>query len=67
MPIYEFYCHDCHISFDKLVRMGQPEGSIQCSECTSVNVKKKLSLFSSRVGPSGSSTNAAASCSPGSL
>ncbi len=67
MPIYEFYCRDCGQSFDKLVRLSQSEAEIHCTDCSSNNVKKKLSLISSRVKTSSSSTTAAASCSPGGL
>jgi putative FmdB family regulatory protein len=67
MPIYEFYCRDCGVSFDKLVRLSQSEGEIQCTECRGNNIKKKLSLISSRLKTSSGSATAGASCSPGGL
>ncbi len=68
MPIYEFDCHTCGNSFDKLVRMsGLSE--VTCPACASSEVKKKVSLFSSH-GSARAATSAvssAASCSPGGL
>ena len=68
MPIYEFDCHDCGESFDKLVRMNGVS-EVTCPSCTSHDVKKKLSLFSSQVngGTRGSVSSAPASCAPGGL
>ena len=69
MPIYEFDCDSCGSSFDKLVRSMSTVSEVTCPTCSSSNIKKKVSLFSSR----GSSRSAAstisnaASCAPGGL
>lgn len=69
MPIYEFDCQSCGNEFDKLVRTMSAVSTVTCPSCESSHIKKKMSLFSSRVGnhSSASATNAAASCSPGGL
>ena len=68
MPIYEFDCKECGSSFDKLVRSAAAIGEVTCPGCDSPDIKKKLSLFSSRgnvkqFAPAASS----ASCAPGGL
>ena len=69
MPIYEFDCPSCGTSFDKLVRSASAVSEVACPSCDSQHVKKKLSLFSSRVagGTRSSASSAAASCAPGGL
>jgi putative FmdB family regulatory protein len=68
MPIYEFDCHGCGESFDKLVRLNR-ESEVTCPSCESEHVKKKLSLFSSKVsgGTRSSVASAPANCAPGGL
>ena len=68
MPIYEFDCHACGRDFDKLVRINAVS-EVACPNCDSHDVKKKLSVFSSRIsgGASSSAASAAASCAPGGL
>lgn len=69
MPIYEFDCHSCGHSFDKLVRSMSAVSEVTCPDCQSGEVKKRLSLFSSRAtgGTTISSAAPAASCAPGGL
>lgn len=69
MPIYEFDCYSCGNEFDKLVRSASAVSTVTCPSCESSNIKKKMSLFSSRNGSllSTSATSSAASCSPGGL
>jgi putative FmdB family regulatory protein len=69
MPIYEFDCHSCGESFDKLVRSANQVSEVTCPTCDSPNVKKKLSLFSSKVsgGSRSSVSSAPSSCAPGGL
>jgi putative FmdB family regulatory protein len=68
MPIYEFDCQGCGGSFDKLVRSISAIGEVTCPSCSSPEVKKKLSMFASRViGQSSSATASDASCAPGGL
>jgi len=69
MPIYEFDCRNCGESFDKLVRSASRVTEVTCPACSSDQVKKKLSLFSSKVsgGTRSSVSNTSASCAPGGL
>jgi len=69
MPIYEFDCANCGDSFDKLVRSMSAVSSVTCPSCDSPDVKKKVSLFSSKMagGSIGASASSAPSCSPGGL
>lgn len=69
MPIYEFDCHSCGGSFDKLVRSANAVSDVVCPMCDSDDIQKKLSLFSSRIsgGTRSSAASATASCAPGGL
>ena len=69
MPIYEFDCHECGDTFDKLVRSASRISEVTCPTCDSHEVKKRLSLFSSRVsgGTRSSAASASAACAPGGL
>ncbi|MBL7162990.1 MAG: zinc ribbon domain-containing protein [Anaerolineales bacterium] len=69
MPIFEFVCEECGQLFEELVRSANAIGEVICPGCQSEQVKKKLSVFASRVsgGSSFSPGPAASSCSPGGL
>jgi putative FmdB family regulatory protein len=47
MPIYEYVCKRCKTEFEELVRMGTPDGEIECPGCGEHQAKRRLSLFSS--------------------
>ncbi|HBF37077.1 MAG TPA: hypothetical protein DDW50_07135 [Firmicutes bacterium] len=69
MPIYEFKCLACNHEFEELCRTGE---NAKCPKCSSMDTKKKLSLFSAKsVGGNGSQTissssHSCASCHGGS-
>ena len=69
MPIYEFDCVDCDSGFQKLVRRISAINEVTCPDCGSPNIKKKLSIFSSKVSGGTSSIAStgsnSASCAPG--
>ena len=67
MPIYEYDCKQCGGSFDKLVRSASAATTVTCPSCDSGEVKKRLSLFSSKMagGSIGAAASSAASCAPG--
>ena len=44
MPIYEYACRACGHEFETLVRNGE---SPACGACSSADLQKKLSVFSS--------------------
>ncbi len=46
MPIYEYQCQDCGAEFELLVSLGSDKKPA-CPECGSINLKKKISRFSS--------------------
>ncbi|HHO74902.1 MAG TPA: zinc ribbon domain-containing protein [Deltaproteobacteria bacterium] len=46
MPIYEYKCKECGKEFEKLVPISS-ENNPKCPQCSSVNVKKKISITAS--------------------
>lgn len=71
MPIFEFTCERCGESFEELVRSGNDTSKVICPKCSSNQVKKKISLFSSQA-PGGRATSywgnpSASSCNTGSV
>lgn len=46
MPIYEFYCHDCHTIFNFFSRRINTEKRPPCPSCDRSELERKLSLFS---------------------
>lgn len=64
MPIYEYYCPDCHTDFEKLVRLSEANITPNCPECGEKHAQKKLSAFATSGGSTGSSA-AASSCGGG--
>ncbi|MFN2190676.1 MAG: FmdB family zinc ribbon protein [Candidatus Promineifilaceae bacterium] len=67
MPIFEFVCLDCGESFDKLTRSSFVMSDINCPSCESHEVRKKLSLFSSKVSGGTRGATSTTSCAPGGL
>jgi putative FmdB family regulatory protein len=61
VPIYEYYCADCAMEFDKLVKLSDANVVQNCPECGGQHTQKKLSTFAT----SGGSTSAGASASCG--
>ena len=49
MPIYEYRCAECGTEFEVLVRSRRER--ILCKKCGSGALKKLISQFSSRTGP----------------
>lgn len=54
MPIYEFTCLDCSADSELLVRSSDWLGEAKCSDCGSIKLEKKLSVFSSSSSDSSS-------------
>ncbi|MEE9255735.1 MAG: zinc ribbon domain-containing protein [bacterium] len=52
MPLYEFMCAECETDFEKIVPTADAAGSVECPQCASGNVHKKLSLFGVAAGKS---------------
>ncbi len=64
MPIYEYYCPDCDVEFEKLVKLSEANAVQDCPECSGRHTQKKLSVFATR-GGSTSAGAAASSCGSG--
>jgi putative FmdB family regulatory protein len=45
MPIYEFYCPDCHTIFSFLARRPRPEARPPCPRCGRRELDKQVSVF----------------------
>ena len=45
MPMYEYYCPDCHTKFEALRPMSQADEAIACKQCDSDRATRTLSLF----------------------
>ncbi len=46
MPIYEFYCPNCHMIFNFLSTKVNTESTPVCPKCNGKNMRRKLSIFS---------------------
>lgn len=67
MPLYEFQCAECQDDFEELVRSSTAVAEVKCPQCGSPRVRRKVSVFASKVsgGGSGYVAPAASSCSTG--
>ncbi len=54
MPMYEFMCAECESEFETLVQSADAVSSVECPECASRKVHKKLSLFGVAAGKASS-------------
>ncbi len=48
MPMYEYFCPDCNVRFEKLIRHATPEnaeGGVVCPTCTQTDTRRVLSIF----------------------
>jgi putative FmdB family regulatory protein len=72
MPLYEYHCLDCGAEFEELVR--SEDEKIECEDCDSENVKRKMSTFAMKTGgrtvadmapPSGGGRSKCSGCSGG--
>ena len=64
VPIYEYYCPDCDVEFEKLVRLAEANTVQDCPECGGRHTQKKLSVFATSGGSTGTGA-AASSCGGG--
>ena len=68
MPLFEYVCADCSAEFEEIVPTY--DASVECSQCGSLRVEKKLSVFAvagdrSRGSTDEGSCGACGSDSPG--
>ena len=45
MPLYEYHCETCKRDFEKRRPIREADAPIECPECASENITRKLSLF----------------------
>ena len=46
MPVYDYVCHDCHKSFEKVLTLDKHDHEpIQCPHCGSKNVEQEVTAF----------------------
>jgi len=64
MPLYEYRCHNCGETFEKLVRSSSNNAGIKCPQCASEDVNKAFSTFATS-GTSAAGSTRAADCAPG--
>ena len=64
VPIYEYYCPDCDVEFEKLVKLSEANAAQDCPECGGRHTQKKLSVFATSGGSTGKGA-AASSCGSG--
>ena len=48
MPLYEYFCTDCHTTFDALRPMNKADAPIHCSSCEGRHTSRVLSVFFAR-------------------
>ena len=70
MPIFEYDCNACGVSFEKLVRSVAHADKIACPKCTSRKIKRRMSTFAHAVAggsttPKSSGHTCSGNCSGG--
>jgi putative FmdB family regulatory protein len=65
MPLYEFQCTECDSAFEELVRASSAIPDIQCPQCGSTDVRRKVSTFASKISGGGAAAPARQACAPG--
>ncbi len=57
MPIYEYDCPACGVTFEKLVRNSANASKVTCPRCNSRKVKKRMSTFAHSVAGGSSASH----------
>lgn len=45
MPLYEYFCSDCHNRFEALRPANQADAMIECERCQGLHTLRVLSVF----------------------
>jgi putative FmdB family regulatory protein len=45
MPVYEYFCRDCHTKHEKLRPMREADAPVSCPTCNTQNSVRALSVF----------------------
>jgi putative FmdB family regulatory protein len=59
MPIYEYRCGDCEVSFEAFVRRGHLDDA-ECPHCNGHDLSREMSTFAARSNGNGTSAAAQA-------
>ncbi len=65
MPIYEFKCRACGVTFEAIRPLGDAGTDLECPECGTAAPEKQLSVFAASTGASGSAASSRRSCGSG--
>lgn len=67
MPLYEYFCKDCGKRFDKMMRFGEANRSVECPYCGSQETTKQITTFASLSSGAGGAqaSSSSSSCSGG--
>jgi putative FmdB family regulatory protein len=57
MPIYEYHCSDCDVTFSKLRSMSNADAPVDCERCQGHNVKRGLSRIARVMSANGGSNS----------
>ena len=55
MPLYEYYCPHCDLTFEKLRPFSQAEAPMRCPECQGEDTRRMISVCASLVAEEGGS------------
>jgi putative FmdB family regulatory protein len=58
MPIFEYQCEECDVTFERLILRPQTAAQVACPQCGSTHTAKVLSTFSTSAGSSTPAGNA---------
>jgi putative FmdB family regulatory protein len=50
MPIYEYTCLDCQVSFEVIRSIKEADAPLTCPNCQGGQVKRQISLFNATSG-----------------
>ena len=64
MPIYEYRCGDCEVSFEAFVRPSHPDDA-ECPHCNGRQLSREMSTFAARSNGNGTAAAAEAMSSNG--
>lgn len=61
MPIYEYVCSNCNLSFEELLKVSELDKVVPCPKCNSKKTERKISGFSTM----GTEFDSSSSCNTG--
>jgi putative FmdB family regulatory protein len=64
MPIYEYACPTCAVTFEALIIRRSDEAEVECPTCHTRKVRRQLSTTAAVRSGGGGETRAGRSCGP---